>query len=345
MKQGAKNITLKHLYINNQKQIGIQFFPDKVIQALIKELPSPRWSKKFGMVYILNSRGNIKAIFEKFRGVCWVNCNHFFINKPINEGNDALSVDKLRRRPPKKDWRYCPEEYYQKLELRKYSINTAKIYVPLFEAFINHYKGERDLMALDEFKIRSYLQLLVQRGRSDAYINQSINAIKFYYEVVKQMPNRFYSIERPMKHEKLPDVLSRQEVMSMINNTQNIKHKCIISLLYSSGIRRGELLKLKLNQIDSKRMLIKVVEGKGKKDRYTLLGKTVLADLRLYYKECKPGTYLFEGPRGRPYSAESVVKVVKKAAKKSGIKRTVTPHTLRHVVGHLSYFDMNTNFS
>jgi len=197
MRERTKNIKLKHLLINEQKQIGILFYPDKVIHALIKELPLPKWSDTYGMVYITNNQSNLNAIFEKFRGVSWINCTHFFPNKPANKGNVELSVDSFRKRPHKKDWRFCPEEYYLKLELRKYAINTAKTYISLFESFINYYKSEKDLMALDEFRIRGYLQTLVQRGRSDTYINQSINSIKFYYEVVKEMPNRFYSIERP----------------------------------------------------------------------------------------------------------------------------------------------------
>jgi len=330
MNHATKNITLKHLLINEEKQIGILFYPDKVIQALIKELPAPKWSKKFGMVYIINNKGNIKAIFEKFRGVCWINCSYFFTNRPIKAGNEELSVDSFRKRAPKKDWRYCPEEYYLKLELRKYAINTAKTYIPLFETFINYYKDEHDLMALDEFRIRAYLQSLVQRGRSDTYINQSINAIKFYYEVVMEMPNRFYSIERPRKQEKLPKILSKEEVMLMIKSTQNLKHKCIISLLYSAGLRRNELLNLKFQHIESNRMLIKIEDAKGNKERYTLLGQTVLTELRVYYRKYKPKTYLFEGQRGGKYSGESVVKIIKRAASRSGIKRRVTPHMLRH---------------
>ncbi len=273
MKHVTKNITLKHLLINDQKQIGILFYPDKVIQALIKELPAPKWSKKFGMVYVINNKGNIKAIFEKFRGVCWINCSYFFTNRPIKAGNEELSVDSFRKRAPKKDWRYCPEEFYLKLELRKYAINTARTYISLFEAFINYYKDELNLMALDEFKIRAYLQMLVQQGRSDTYINQSINAIKFYYEVVMEMPNRFYSIERPRKKEKLPEIISKDAIKSMICCAPNIKHKCIISLLYSAGLRRNELLCLKIEHIDSNRMLINVKGGKGGKDRITLLSK------------------------------------------------------------------------
>src|SRR5690554_2380461 len=143
-----------------------------------------------------------------------------------------------------------------------------------------------------------------------------INSIKFYYEVVKGMPNRFYSIERPRKKEALPKVISLEEVKGIILNTNNIKHKCIVSLLYSAGLRRSELLNLKLQDIDSKRMSILVKNSKGGKDRVTLLNENVLKDLRKYYKEWKPQKYLFEGDKGIQFSASSVLNIIKKAAKK-----------------------------
>ena len=289
-----------------------------------------KWSAKFGMVVVPDKKENVKLIFDKFRGVAWINCSHFFTNKPIKAGNEVLSVDSFRKRPPKKDWRYCPEAFYQKLELRKYATNTAKTYISLFERFINYYEDEQDLMALDEIRIRTYLQTLVQQGNSDSFINQSINAIKFYYEVVQEMPNRFYSIERPRKQEKLPEVLSKEAIKSMIFCTPNIKHKCIISLLYSTGLRRNELLCLKIEHIDSKRMLINVKAGKGGKDRITLLSNTLLEDLRRYYKIWKPKVYLFEGQPGEKYSGSSVAAIVNRAAKKARIYKKVTPHMLRH---------------
>src|SRR5690554_2897293 len=157
-----------------------------------------------------------------------------------------------------------------------------------------------------------------------------INSIKFYYEVVKGMPNRFYSIERPRKKEALPKVISLEEVKGIILKTNNIKHKCIVSLLYSAGLRRSELLNLKLQDIDSKRMSILVKNSKGGKDRVTLLNENVLKDLRKYYKKWKPKKYLFEGKEGTQYSASSVLNIIKKAAKKAGIKKNVSPHILRH---------------
>ena len=118
--------------------------------------------------------------------------------------------------------------------------------------------------------------------------------------------------------------------MSVIEHTRNIKHRCIVSLLYSAGLRRNELLELKLEDIDGKRMLVRVRSGKGNKDRYSILSERLLKELRLYYLKWRPKTYLFEGPRGSRYSAESVAKIVQGAAKRAGIMKHVTPHMLRH---------------
>ncbi len=128
----------------------------------------------------------------------------------------------------------------------------------------------------------------------------------------------------------LPKVISKEEVKTIIKATNNIKHKCIVSLLYSGGLRRSELLNLRIEDIDSKRMLIKVRMGKGNKDRYTLLSKSILADLRKYYQKWKPELFLFEGPEGGQYAGSSVGKIVSNTAKKAKITKHVTPHMLRH---------------
>lgn len=254
---------------------------------------------------------------------------HFFFENESIKNSVPICVDDFRNRIFKKDFRVVPEEFLQKLELRQYSISTANTYISLFETFINHYK-EKPLNEIDEFDIRNYLQLLVQQNRSHSYVNQMINSIKFYYEVVMQMPNRFYSIERPRKKESLPKVISLEEVQQIIKSTNNIKHKCIISLLYSAGLRRGELLNLKLEDIDSKRMVILVRSGKGGKDRLTILSPSVLNDLREYFKKWKPQTYLFEGEEGKQYSGTSVNRIIQGASKRAGIKKRVSAHTFRH---------------
>ena len=325
-----RHITLKHLFIKEKQCIGLQFSADKVIQALVKELPEPKWSKEFNMVYVVNNKTNINLIFEKFRSVAWVNCNYFFKDRKLNNDNEETNIAWVKERSLKQNFRSCPDEFLDKLELKKYSNSTVKNYVNSFEKFINYY-NDRELFDLNENDIRVYLKKLIKDKRSNSYINMSINSIKFYYEMVLGMPNRFYSIERPRKEHKLPKVLSKEEIVSIISHTKNIKHKCIVSLLYSSGLRRSELLQLKIQDIDSKRMVIRVIQAKGNKDRYTVLNKSVLSDLRTYFKVYRPKTYLFENPiSDKKYSTSSVLQVVVKAAKSAGIQERVTPHMLRH---------------
>lgn len=324
-----KNITLKHLLIDQKKQIGLKFYPDKVIQALIKTLPEIKWNETYGMVYLPNTKENLNLIFKTFQGVAWVNCNQFFPDRFVGQNNDPVNVDGYRKRILPDDYRRCPENYLQKLELKRYAINTVKAYVSCFEAFINHFKN-LELLEIGELEIRGYLQKLIHEGKSASYQNQAINSIKFYYEIVMGMPNRFYAIERPRKTKKLPQVLAKKEVLALIAQTNNLKHKCIVSLLYSAGLRRSELLNLRFKDIDSKRMLIRVEDAKGNKDRYTLLSENLLTDLRKYFSKWRPKEYLFEGQNGGKYSAKSVENIVKNAAAKAGIQKTVTPHVLRH---------------
>jgi len=325
-----RSITLKHLLIDNKKCIGLQYHADRITQALVNQLPGLQWSDQFNMHYIPNNESNLTLLFKKLKGFVWINGNYFFRDKPLKDSVETLGVEWYRNRKYKEGFRQCPEDYLRKLELKKYSISTVKNYVKCFEAFINHYKDE-ELIALNENDIRDYLQKLVQEKRSTSYINQAINAIKFYYEVVLGMPNRFYDIERPRKEYKLPKVLSKQEAIAIIDNTNNIKHRCIVSLLYSSGLRRSELLNLKINDIDSNRMLIKIKQAKNNKDRLTVLSQSVLDDLRIYYQAYKPKIYLFEGLEpGKKYSPSSVLKIVYRAGIKARIKEKVSPHMLRH---------------
>ncbi|MEO0570876.1 MAG: site-specific tyrosine recombinase/integron integrase [Bacteroidota bacterium] len=325
----GRSITLKHLFINGQKHIGLQFRSDKVTQALVGKLPNVDWSDQFGMYHLANTKDNLSIIFNTFRGEVWINGNYFFDSNAELNAIGPKNVEWFRKRKLKKSCKRCPAEYLDKLELKKYADNTVKTYVLQFERFINHY-GDIDPKDITENEIREYLKTLIQEGRSNSYANQAVNSIKFYYEVVMGMPNRFYAIERPRKQKQLPKVLSKPEVKDLIACTNNLKHKCIVSMLYSAGLRRSELLNLKLGDIDGKRMLIAIKDAKGNKDRMTVLSTSMLKELRSYYKEFKPKAYLFEGPGNRPYSASSLLRIISNAAQKAGIEKKVTPHMLRH---------------
>jgi len=133
-----------------------------------------------------------------------------------------------------------------------------------------------------------------------------------------------------MKEQTLPTVLSEEEIVAIFNETINIKHKCMLMLAYSAGIRVGELLALKIKDIDSDRMQIRIEQSKGKKDRYTLLSAKILKILRQYYRAYKPKEWLFEGVNGGKYSPRSIQNVLKRAAEAARIKKKVSMHTLRH---------------
>ena len=325
-------ISLRHLLINEQKMIGMLFYPDKIVQALIKQLPNIKWSSKFNMAYITNTPTNLSLIYDTFKNVAWVDGKYFYKDKPLHRPvrDDKLTtIASFENRKVDKGYRTVPQQYLQKLEIKKYALNTAKTYITLFEKFINYYINKQ-LLEISEVDIRKYIQQEMRNGKSDSWVNQAINSIKFYYEIVLDMPSRFYAFERPRKTEKLPEVLSKQEVKAILSSTHNLKHRCILSVIYSAGLRVSELLALQPKDIDSHRMMIRVEDSKGGKDRYTLLSQSVLTDLRHYFKAYKPVKFLFEGQVGHRYSSSSVLKILKRSCSYAGIKRNVKTHTLRH---------------
>lgn len=140
-----------------------------------------------------------------------------------------------------------------------------------------------------------------------------------------------YEIKRPRKDKKLPVVLSKEEVAGILSSVENLKHRAILMLVYSAGLRVSEVVKLKLADIDNNRMLIHIKGAEGKKDRYAMLSKMALETLREYWGQYKPEQWLFEGVRkGRHLSTRTVEKILEHARERAGIIKAVTVHTLRH---------------
>jgi integrase/recombinase XerD len=228
------------------------------------------------------------------------------------------------------NYRTCPDAMLEKLEIMRYSKSTMLVYKQAFEEFINYYPTKK-IDDITEPEIVAYTRYLVQeRGVSASTQNQAVNAIKFYYEKVKGGGRKFYQLERPIKEKRLPTVLSIEEIQTMIKGTTNLKHKTMIMVCYSAGLRLNELLTLMLSDVDSDRMQIKVKQGKGKKDRFTLLSTKLLPLLREYYKAYQPKVYLFEGEGGGLYSARSFQVVVQEALARANVNKKASVHTLRH---------------
>ncbi len=214
--------------------------------------------------------------------------------------------------------------------LRRYADNTRRVYISLFRDFANNHR-DQDPESIDKSDITNWLNFIVkQRNASRSYQNQMINSIKFYYEHVLDRDRETYQLERPRKERKLPTVLTQDEVRRMLSTIKNRKHRCIIKLIYSAGLRMGELLDMKIEDIDSSNMMIKIRYGKGFKDRFSILSQDLLNELREYWKEYRPKEWLFEGQNGGPYSQTSVQTIIIRAARAANIKKRVTAHTLRH---------------
>lgn len=236
----------------------------------------------------------------------------------------------VRHPKPRREY-VLPEGYLDLLEQKRYSPSTIKTYRAYFSDFMEYHKG-RNIDCLKVADINRYILYLVNEKKiSVSQQNMRINAIKFYYEQVRGGKRQYYGgIIRAKEYKTLPEVLSRDEVKRILSCLANRKHHCMISLIYSAGLRRSELLNLTPPDINSERMLVRIM-GKGKKCRYSLLSEKVLHELREYFREYRPKKWLFEGETpGEQYSASALVKVLKEAADRAGIRHRVHIHMLRH---------------
>jgi integrase/recombinase XerD len=220
-------------------------------------------------------------------------------------------------------------EYNRLLRLKNYSLNTINSYNHFFEKFLAHFHG-KDVDSLTKEQITDFLYKESLKGMSYGYQNQLINAVKFYYEKVLGRKRDFYNLPRAKKPQKLPVVFSEEEITVLLNQVKNLKHKCILYLIYSAGLRISEAVSMKVADIDSTRNLVVIRGGKGKKDRNSLLSQKLLIMLREYYKEYRPKEFLFEGETGGQYSVKSIQNIFNKALTSSGIQKDATVHSLRH---------------
>jgi site-specific recombinase XerD len=317
MKQSVKPIIyLDHGYSKGRRVIWIRFDYNRELSRILGETRNYRWNTikkawnisadKFHIDDFVETIGRGAKIISNLKG-------GQVIENIVTENSEKL-----------------PDGFLELLQQKRYSESTVKIYATYFRQFQTYFAGY-NLQQITARQINNYIVKLIHEKKiSPSQQNQRINAIKFYYEKVLGSSRIFHKLGRPKKERKLPTVLSKEEVNLLLNIISNLKHKCVLTTIYSAGLRRSELINLKIEDIDSKRRLIRIKGAKGKKDRYTILSGKLILMLREYYNAYLPQEWLFEGQHGGKYSATSIAKICKNASQKAGIQKNVTPHSLRH---------------
>lgn len=223
------------------------------------------------------------------------------------------------------------ETFKRYLLSKRYSPNTINTYSEALKSFLTFCNTKAIKEITNEDVIIYNNDYILKNKFSSSYQNQIVNAIKLFFKIVKETSIEIDKIHRPKREKVLPNVLSKEEIKAILEAPKNLKHKAMLSMIYSCGLRRSELLNLRPSDIDSKRNIVFIKQSKGKKDRITPLSPKILELLRSYYKECSPQTYLFEGrEKNTPYSARSLEEVLKKSIKLATINKPVTLHWLRH---------------
>ncbi len=227
----------------------------------------------------------------------------------------------------------CPIAFAEYMQLHNYSKSTFTTYHSLVLRYLNTFKGHT-LKQINNFgvqEIDSYHKTWMQQtSPSPSLINQSINAIKLYHKVISNQVIDLKDVHRPLQNKNLPSIYSREEVKRIIEAISNLKHKAMIFLIYSAGLRVSELINMHVEDILVDRKMVFIRKSKGRKDRYTTLADKAMLMLNEYIKQYNPGIYLFEGQFGGQYSSTSIRNILKAAKRKSKVATRGSVHTLRH---------------
>ncbi|MGG7036803.1 MAG: tyrosine-type recombinase/integrase, partial [Flavobacterium sp.] len=297
MKWEAKII--KHQGVN---RIGVYFEKDADLITRIKKLEGSRWSQSLKVWHLPDTE----------------------------ENRTRFKIPQIAESLPNEEGIAAMERFKQWLRSKRYSESTIKTYSDALKSFLVFYRKKAIGDITNEDVIIYNNAYILKNDLSATYQNQVVNSIKLFFRTVELRKIDPELIHRPKNAKSLPNVLSKEEVFRIIDFTTNLKHKTLLALIYSSGLRISEALNMKARDIDSERMLIHIKNAKGKKDRYTLLSGKVLLLLREYYNIYKPQEYLFEGQYGGQYSSRSAQIVLQQAASKAGITKRISLHTLRH---------------
>jgi len=293
-------------------QLCLRFSFNKTIIKKIRKIASARWSQTLQCWYVPSGQASIDEIYHVVGPLVSIENHTSFSQKNLDlHSSTAIGFKRY-------------------LAGKRYSKSTCETYSFMIRDFLSYYSNV-PLKELDNRHVERYIEdVFLKKRYSISTQRQFVSALKLFVVFNPETCITDQKLARPKKSKQLPTILSRDEVLRIIQVTKNLKHRVILGLLYSSGLRIGELIHLRLCNIDLERMQIKIVSGKGRKDRFVGLAQTFLPLLQNYLNTYKPEEFFIEGLKGGEYSESSIRKFLKTSLRVAGILKKVTPHTFRH---------------
>jgi len=335
-----ETVILKPFIHRGAEQIAIVFTHNKKINDVVKKIKGVKWTETHKCWYVPLTKEDCQRIIGVLKELAkpdlselrvWLEKrNKILIMKNSSGQGQSFTTKALTTYALSDENLKQLDIFVKTLQLKAYSKNTIRLYKDEL-LMLMRLLAKSPIQLLKPGHIKSYLLWLLQvKKSSESKVHTSVNALKFYFEQVLLQPKFFFEIPRPKKPWQLPRVLAADQVRKMILATSNEKHKTMLMVAYASGLRLSEILNLKMEDINSARMVIEVRRGKGKKDRQVVLSEKLLQQLRKYFKIFKPKTWLFESRPGQQYGYRSLQMVFSRTKTHAGIKTQGGIHVMRH---------------
>jgi len=337
-----KNIIIERVIHDSGNRIALRFPYDQELNCIVKELTDAQWSSDMKYWHISDGPDVISLLLKAFSGKAKVDYSSVKINlaekiriKKEEEGNRRIVKNSNKAgkdlSPLSKSGEVDIEKYRRWMEANRYPDSTIQTYTSMMAKFLRFISPKEASDCTSDDLIRIINEYILPNSLSYSFQNQMISSVKKFYGNIYKTVIDPGKLDRPRSRHRLPNVLSKEDVKKILTSLANEKHRVMLSLIYACGLRRSELLELIPSDIERGRMLLRIRQSKGFKDRIVPLSEKTIGMLNIYIEHYKPIRYLFEGQwPGEMYSTSSLEKVLKNACKRAGLSKEVSLHWLRH---------------
>lgn len=320
-----KEVELSFFSNQGKHYVDIKFAFDKKLVSIAKKCGA-HWLKEEKIWRAPYSHGILERISHLFGEVAELKVDE----KLLSQWRKPKKFVERREYQLSDEAEKALTHYTRKMQVMGYSQRTVKTYTSMLKPFLSHFNDK----AVDKIELKDVdkynFEKVIRNRYSRSYQRQLIGAIKLFFDLRNSRQLDTRNLARPPKEHRVPVVLNRTEIADILKSINNLKHRTIIGMLYACGLRIGELLELRVSDIDLERQQLRVVQAKNRRDRYVGITGVFEIMLNNYLQAYHPENYLFAGARGAAYSSSSVRMILQRAVKKVGIKKRVTLHTFRH---------------